>query len=1092
MLLRILPSAVAFGICLGGLYAQSGTVANRGIDAHTVARQELTRAGFNEADILDLAVKDDYTSGGLRHVVFRQRWQGIEVWNGDVALHFGANGGLIAFNQAAEMQLARRALNASPGLSAQQALGAALALTMPGSSLPSPIGSEDQGRLVRFDGSAFGDHPIEVKLYWVGVGEALRLAWNVNHYTPDGSHWWNVRIDAMTGDELGRNDWVSQCNFDEEACAAHTHAAPEEMPMPAAPNDLNVYPMPVESPNHGARALRNAPWTNGGIASLYGWNDTNGAAGPEYTTTRGNNCWAQEDANNNNGTGASPVSATLDFDYAINLANAPATYQNAAITNLYYWNNIIHDVWYQYGFDDPSGNFQQNNYGRGGTGNDFVFADAQDGGGTNNANFATPAEGTSPRMQMYVWNYTTPNRDGDLDNCIIAHEYGHGISNRLVGGPANTNCLANAEQMGEGWSDWIGLMMTIEPGDQGTDRRGVGTYVIGQAVTGTGIRPAPYSTSFAQNAYTYGATNNTATIAVPHGIGFVWCTILWEMSWELINAHGFDPNFYTGTGGNNIAMRLVIEGMKLTPCNPGFVDARNAILNADAALYGGVHQTTLWNAFARRGLGVSTSQGSAASRTDQVEAYDTPAPNNVGVSMVLVPAGSATIDCTGGSTLVTATVRNFGSAAQSNFPVRYRLDAGAWVAETYTGTLAAGASSNFTFATPLVIGTTGAHTVTVSTLLAGDSFAGNDQATSSVTVNNTTPVVAPFTEGLTVNTVPAPTGWRLENPDGLTTWTAPVITNGINCGSSRVWSMDHYNYNGVGQEDRLVTPRINLSGFTASTLRFDRAFAPYGPGYYDAFRVDISNDCGASWTQLYYAAGTALATTAATTAAWAPTNCSQWQTNTISIAAYNGQTVQVRFVAINAYGNFFYMDNVQIFGNSSLPVELMDLGALAQNEGISVQWTTGSEINSERFEVERSADAMNWTRIGTLPAQGQSFTTTSYAFLDRAPVKGTNYYRLFMVDNDGTAEHSRVVSTVWKHARARCYPNPTDGSLWIEAPANARVDVYDALGQLIPYRTRYIQDEQRHISFEGISGGVCTVRIETDGEVVMERVVVRP
>ena len=145
-----------------------------------------------------------------------------------------------------------------------------------------------------------------------------------------------------------------------------------------------------------------------------------------------------------------------------------------------------------------------------------------------------------------------------------------------------------------------------------------------------------------------------------------------------------------------------------------------------------------------------------------------------------------------------------------------------------------------------MIGTTGAHTVTVSTLLSGDSFVGNDQATSSITVANGTIVPAPFSEGLAVAVVPAPAGWRLENPDGLTTWTTTVLTNGINCGSTRAWSIDNYNYDGVGQEDRLVTPRINLTGLTACQLRFDRAFAPYGPGYYDGFRVDISNNCGAS------------------------------------------------------------------------------------------------------------------------------------------------------------------------------------------------------------------------------------------------------
>ena len=81
--------------------------------------------------------------------------------------------------------------------------------------------------------------------------------------------------------------------------------------------------------------------------------------------------------------------------------------------------------------------------------------------------------------------------DGDFDNGIIAHEYGHGISIRISGGPSNSFCLDNAEQMGEGWSDWFGLMLTMEPGDQGSDIRGIGTYAVGQSTTGGGIRPAP-------------------------------------------------------------------------------------------------------------------------------------------------------------------------------------------------------------------------------------------------------------------------------------------------------------------------------------------------------------------------------------------------------------------------------------------------------------------------------------------------------------------------------------------------------------------------------------------------------------------------
>jgi hypothetical protein len=215
--------------------------------------------------------------------------------------------------------------------------------------------------------------------------------------------------------------------------------------------------------------------------------------------------------------------------------------------------------------------------------------------------------------------------DGDFDNGIIAHEYGHGISTRLAGGRNNSGCLNNAEQMGEGWSDWFGLMLTIEPGDQGGDARGIGTYAIGEPTTGNGIRPLPYSTNTAINNVTYATTNNTAAISQPHGIGFVWCTMLWDLSWAFIQTYGYNNDLYNGNGGNNLVMELVIEALKLQACDPGFVEGRDGLLAADLALNAGVNHCLIWNVFAARGVGLSASQGSRNSRTDQVEAFDMPA-----------------------------------------------------------------------------------------------------------------------------------------------------------------------------------------------------------------------------------------------------------------------------------------------------------------------------------------------------------------------------------------------------------------------------------------------------------------------------------
>ena len=937
-------------------------------------KSELVKAGFLEQDLADVVVKDEYTTkhNGVTHLYLRQRWQGIELWNSDIAVHRTAGGDIARINNGARPYLAKQVNAIDPVITAQQALGLVLSRTLPGAGTPALVSIEDGGRKHQFDGTLTGGTPIIVQLYLVPLEKEVRLAWNVNHYTPDGSHWWNIRIDALTGQELDRNDWVSQCGI--ALNGEHEHASiPELPPAPAAPNDYNVYPWPLESPSHGPRALVNAPWLDGGVASPFGWHDTDGIPGAEHTITKGNNVQAQEDTDNNNTGGFSPNGgATLDFDFPIDLTQAPSTYQSAAITNLFYWNNLMHDVWYQYGFDDASGNFQQNNYGRGGAGNDFVIADAYDGSGTNNANFGTPPDGSSPRMQMFVWTAPNPDRTSDLDNGIIAHEYGHGISNRLVAGPSNVNCLANAEQMGEGWSDYFSLVMTIKAGDVGSAARGIGTYALGQPVTGAGIRPAPYSTNMAVNDYTYANTNSG--VSQPHGIGFVWCTMLWEMTWELIGVYGLDPDIYNGTGGNNIAMQLVIDGMKLTPCNPGFVDARDAILLADVLNNGGANQASIWAAFARRGLGASASQGSSSSRSDADEAYDLPLPLNVGIAGITSPS-PLMFDCAGTSVPVIVTVRNYGTTEQSGFPVSYTVNGGTPVTETFTGTLAPGASAPFQFSEEADLVGPGPVSFVATSSLAGDQFSGNDNSSTSVQLLTTSTVAATYLQDVESGST-TPPGWTLQNLDASTSWSTSQLTNGALCAASRAWSINYYSYNAPGQEDRLTSPFIDLSNSAGTRLKFHHAYAPYATGYDDGLRVDVSGDCGASWNTVFLRIGAQLATAPASLSAWSPTNCSQWQLNDLDLGSYDGQTVLVRFSGINGYGNNLYFDNVTIEGNGvSLSVKLLLEGSynIGEDRMRDDLRANGQLPSSEPYTALGFAQAGNG---GGESADASVFTTT--------------------------------------------------------------------------------------------------------------------
>lgn len=215
---------------------------------------------------------------------------------------------------------------------------------------------------------------------------------------------------------------------------------------------------------------------------------------------------------------------------------------------------------------------------------------------------------------------TGPNAlDGDLDNGIITHEYGHGISNRLTGGPNAAGCLGNAEEMGEGWSDWFSLVTSVQPGDTGEQKRGVGTFALREPTDGVGIRRYPYSVDMSINPLTYGDVAGNTEV---HALGEVWAAMIWDLYWAFVDEYGWDPDLYNGTGGNNMAMRLVFEGMKNQPCSPGFLDGRDAIIAADEALYGGANKCLIWEVFARRGAGYSAVQGSSDNAADQTESFD--------------------------------------------------------------------------------------------------------------------------------------------------------------------------------------------------------------------------------------------------------------------------------------------------------------------------------------------------------------------------------------------------------------------------------------------------------------------------------------
>lgn len=575
---------------------------------------------------------------GVHHIYYRQLFNGIEIYGTESSIHILSNGKVLTEDSKFIKSTAEKFKGTnSPGLSAAQAVKAVAlqlgySMTEPLTSLEAKRGLE-KATLLSDGGMSLSPIPAELVYTLTDEGD-LVLAWDISIQEKQQHDWWSLRVNATTGQIINKVNWMLSCgvnhdhsthinevSFNTNLYDIPNYEAPKATTMAACNECYEVIALPLESPYYGQRSILNQPAD--ATASPFGWHDTNGVAGAEYTVTRGNNVNAYEDGDH---PGYQPEGGSnLDFtgfpfsqDYSFS-----NQYEDAAITNLFYLNNAYHDIMYQYGFDEASGNFQENNYGNGGAGSDSVNAEAQDGSGTCNANFGTPPDGGNPTMQMYICG----DKDGDFDALVVLHEYTHGISNRLTGGPAQAGCLYNDEQMGEGWGDFIGALLTIKDGDDGTEARTVGTYLFDQGIGGQGIRNNPYSTDMTVNSETYDYIKNQFDT---HTIGEVWAEMLWEVAWGLIDEHGYDANPYNFTGdinqdaGNIIALAIVTEGMKIQPCSPGFVDGRDAILAADQAIYGGANACIIWDAFAKRGLGFSADQGSSNSVNDGTEAFDTP------------------------------------------------------------------------------------------------------------------------------------------------------------------------------------------------------------------------------------------------------------------------------------------------------------------------------------------------------------------------------------------------------------------------------------------------------------------------------------
>ena len=341
----------------------------------------------------------------------------------------------------------------------------------------------------------------------------------------------------------------------------------------------------------------------------------------DATTTDGNNCIAYADLQSSDGLGAGDVIGkvsspkTFDYKYDHTKSSDELTNLQNSLVGMFFHVNWLHNRWYEAGFDEASGNAQKDNFGRGGLGSDPILAEGNDFSGTDNANMSTPADGASPVMQMYRFDGPNPkpSRTSNHEALITFHEMGHYITNRLVG---NSNGLTNRQgnAMGEGWGDFFAICMT----SQKTDDFATGVFAVGGWTDLTSdfkenyyfsIRRYPYSVDMAKNPLTFKHIGSNVVLPSGppinpkptgpnnevHNAGEVWCAMLWEVFVNLVAKHGHES-------AEKRMLAYVIGGLKLTPSQPTFTQARDGIIRAVSTMSAG-DLPEVKAGFAKRGIG---------------------------------------------------------------------------------------------------------------------------------------------------------------------------------------------------------------------------------------------------------------------------------------------------------------------------------------------------------------------------------------------------------------------------------------------------------------------------------------------------------
>ncbi len=406
------------------------------------------------------------------------------------------------------------------------------------------------------------------------------------------------------------------------------------------------------------------------------WDFLTNSQTPSFTTY-GNNASTREawlSPLTPGGTAQAPMSATQDYtdqftDAWNNSGCDPAELRPGgndilpSVTNLFAQHNRMHDYSYYLGFDEGNYNMQLDNLGRRGVEGDQEIGNAQAGAisggqptylGRHNANQITLQDGIPGITNQYLFQpiagaFYAPCTDGGLDMGIVGHEYTHAISNRMVAGPDEGLTSEQGAAMGESWSDLVAAEYQFSHGyDNGGNVWAVGVYATGNA----DVAIRDYALN--KNPLNYSDYGFDTTGDEVHADGEIWNGTQWSVRQAIVDrldGRGGDYD-YQNTGrqllcaqatpdfsvppascpGNRRWVQLMFDSFLLQQGATTMLDARDAMLAADRMRFGGQDVKVMWDAFARRGMGMGASVPNADSG-DTVPSFASPTADNGRVTL---------------------------------------------------------------------------------------------------------------------------------------------------------------------------------------------------------------------------------------------------------------------------------------------------------------------------------------------------------------------------------------------------------------------------------------------------------------------------